>query len=78
MSDGVVDSNAAAVAGGRAGDKHACEECNVHPGKHCEAERPILCIVVSTQGARGHSAVDVRAIGCEAAADGTEGGGVLS
>ena len=78
MPDRAVDSNAAAVAGERAGGKHACEECNVYPGKHSEAERSILCVVVSRRGARKHSADYMQAIGCEAAADRTEGGGVLS
>ena len=74
----VVNSNAAAGAEGGARGKHASAQRNVYPGKHSTTERALLCIVVLTQGIRGHGVSSMQAIGCKAGADKAEGGSVLS
>jgi hypothetical protein len=74
----VVDSNAAAGAGGGARGKYAGAQRNVYPGEHCTTERAVLCVVVLTQSARKYSVSDVQAVGSKAAADRLEGGSVLS
>jgi hypothetical protein len=73
-----VDGNAAAGAGDAARGEHASTERNIHPGEHSAAKRAVLCVVVSAQQARGHSAGNVQALGRYATADKTEGGSVLS
>jgi hypothetical protein len=72
-----VNSNATASARDRARGKHASAQCNVHPGEHSTAKRAVLCIVVLAQQARRNGASNVQTMGCEAAAEETEGGSVL-
>jgi hypothetical protein len=78
VPDCVVNCDTAAGAGGGARGKYASAQRNVYPGEHCTTERAILCVVVLTQSARKYSVSDVQAVGCKAAADGLEGGSVLS
>ena len=78
MPNGIVNSNAAAVAGGGAKDKHNSAERNVHLNKHCPAKCIVLCVVVLTQGARKHYISNKQVIGCKAAANRAKRGSILS